>query len=72
MSEKTSESKMVFPNIIIEVKKEVNEVNKFCEQDLFGFADWYCNGISNSERKSPAEMWYIYLKINKNNNNEKI
>jgi len=36
---------------------------KFTEQDMFEFADWYCNGLSNAERKTPKEMFPEYVKI---------
>lgn len=36
---------------------------KFSAQDMFEFADWYCNGLSNAERKSPKEMFPEYVKI---------
>jgi len=32
----------------------------FNEQDMIDFADWYCNGLSNSERKLPNEMLTIF------------
>ena len=38
---------------------QIEEFKKF----VCGFADWYCNGISNSERKSPEKMLEIYNKI---------
>jgi hypothetical protein len=35
----------------------------FNEQDMIDFADWYCNGLSNVERKTPEEMYPKYTKI---------
>ena len=30
---------------------------------MIDFADWYCNGLSNVERKTPEEMYPKYTKI---------
>lgn len=33
------------------------------EEVFFEFSDWYCNGLLNSERKTPKEMFSEFIKL---------
>jgi hypothetical protein len=35
------------------------------EDVVFGFADWYCNSLTNENRKSPKEEFANYLEIHR-------
>lgn len=58
------------PTQLKEVLSNIIHVHGFSETTLneieevfFEFADWYCNGLLNSERKTPKEMFSEFIKL---------
>lgn len=58
------------PTQLKEVLSNIIHVHGFSETTLneiedvvFEFADWYCNGLLNSERKTTKEMFEKFMKL---------
>lgn len=47
------------------VKSCQDSIKKSDEKTIFEFADWYCNGLSNTERGTPEKMFEKFIRLRK-------
>lgn len=49
---------------VIFVSEAIPAMQGYARNIAIDFADWYCNGVSNRDRKRPEEMYDDFLKLN--------